>query len=79
MISPALTRSDRDWHAVYEALPEAYRDAIDNAYKAMRDVLVELPCQLYGDDRAEACVAAITRFVVASNPDNADVQLARKD
>ncbi len=78
----SLTQQARRNHAIYEALPPAYRCAIDEAYTAMRKALVEHtePCQFVfecaGDDRAEECVSGITAYVIASNPDNGLIKAA---
>lgn len=61
----------KKWRAHYEQkLTPATRDAIDQAFEALRDVLKEHGVmQLANDDRAEECVAAITAYVVQSEDD----------
>jgi hypothetical protein len=75
----SLTPSDRYWHRVYEALPHDINDAIDagwqHAVRAIRET-GDLKLLTAGDDRAETLVAAITRFVVESNPTDARIRAA---
>lgn len=77
----SLTRADSRLHAIYEALPSPYRDAIDASWRAVSDVLREGTPEMdalnvAGDDRAEAFAGAITRLVIESNPDDAAIKAA---
>ncbi len=72
----SLTQSARRNHAIYEALPPAYRDAIDAAYTGVAHALGCVSLLASGDDRAEECVSAITAYVIASNPKDAAIKAA---
>ncbi len=78
----SLSSSDRRYHRIYEALPNAYSVIIDDLF---RTVFVELRTRtpvssvyLFAetDDRAEACVAALTRYLIESNPEDAAIKAA---
>lgn len=80
-----ISSTTRHWHSVYQALPRPYQSAIDIAFRSMADSLMAEttglgpqgePITIAGDDRAEELVAAMARFVVMSNPDNAAIQQA---
>ncbi len=75
----SLTRSDSRLHAIYEALPPAHRCAIDDAFTAAKDAIVMSDVDHLTwarDDRAEVLVAAITRYLVESNPNDAAIKAA---
>ncbi len=76
----SLSHADRRHHRIYEALPHSYRLAIDDAYVSTSRVFItcwdKLNLQVKGDDRAEAYIAAITRFIVESNPEDAAIKAA---
>lgn len=59
-----MTDRDKFWHHIYEGLPPESRDAVDEAFRAARESLKENFMLTEGDDRAEALVAALTRYVV---------------
>ena len=63
-----MNRDDKQWHDTYERLPEAIRGEIDAAYKQCAKVLRSGGMDLCNSDGAEAFVAAMTRYVVESNP-----------
>lgn len=75
----SLTPSDCRYHAIYEALPVIPRHGIDEAYRVATNVLTIGTDHLYkapGDDRAECLIAAITRYLVESNPEDAAIKAA---
>ncbi len=72
----SLTPSDRRYHRIYEALPQSYQAAIDEAWSAAADTLRGLNLSVAGDDRAEALAGAITRLVIESNPEDAAIKAA---
>lgn len=59
-----ITQQDKKWHEIYEGLPPETREAVDDAFMAARESLKENFMQTAGDDRAEALVAALARYVV---------------
>ena len=63
----SLTNVEQHFHTIYEKVDDKDRDIIDRAYSAAVQVLREMrDFQPAGDDRAEALVSAIMRFVVES-------------
>lgn len=74
----SLTKSDLHWHRIYAASSRNLRLIIDDAYTGVTDsILANSPSlRLKNDDRAEALVAAITRYVFESNPDHSEVKVA---
>lgn len=68
----SLTKSDHYWHRIYEAAPRELHHVIDEAYTGVTDSILanSSSLRLKGDDRAEALAAAITRFIVESNPEH---------
>jgi hypothetical protein len=62
-----LTDQDRAYHAKYEALPELARANVDRAVRAAIEALKQggAPCAM--DDRVEALVAAVARYLVESS------------
>ena len=79
----SLSKSDHHWHRNYEASSEALRLVIDDAWSALRSSIWAdaLPIggeflKLSNSDDAEILVAAITRYVFESNPDNPEVKAA---
>ncbi len=77
-----ITPSDRRYHRIYEALPHDLNDAIDAACTAARAAILdtgdlrEHGIVTPGDDRAEVLVAAITRYLIESNPEDAAIKAA---
>ncbi len=61
-----ITTQESRWHEVYTESPAHVRQAIDDAYTAARKVLAENQIEVANDDRAEAFVAALTRYSVES-------------
>ena len=62
-----LSTVEQHFHTIYEKVADKDRDIIDCAYYAAVQVLREMrDFQPAGDDRAEALVSAIMRFVVES-------------
>lgn len=62
-----MTAEDSKWHAKYEALDDATRQTIDDAYTAARKQLAFI-CKPANDDRAEELVAALTKYALESEP-----------
>lgn len=63
-----LTEQDRAWHETYEQLTPQAKGAVDNAAGSLGRYLLFAGFRAAEDDRAEALVAAITRYLVLSNP-----------
>lgn len=70
-----LTKSDHHWHRIYSESSAEFTHVVDDAYSAVnRFIRTEAGpingefLKTCGDDRAEALVAAITRFVCECNP-----------
>lgn len=61
-----LTQEDLAWHKRYEALPEDQRDLVNDLFDGVQATMLTLNEPISNDDRAEALVAAITRYVVES-------------
>jgi hypothetical protein len=62
-----LSKVEQHFHTIYERVDDKDRDIIDRAYSAVVHVLREMgDFQPAGDDRAEALVSAIMRYVVES-------------
>jgi hypothetical protein len=62
-----LSKVEQQFHTIYEKVDDKDRDIIDRAYSAAVHVLREMgDFQPAGDDRAEALVSAIMRYVVES-------------
>jgi hypothetical protein len=62
-----MTTQDKEWHRAYESLPENERAVVDDAYRAVREMFEFCDLVAANDDRAEAFVAAIARYLIASN------------
>lgn len=60
------TTNVRYWHEYYAEMPACDRQLIDSAYAAAIKDLKYSGLTCANDDRAEALVAAITRYVVES-------------
>ncbi len=74
-----ITPSEHRYHAIYAALPPAYRNAVDDAFTAAKDAIVMSDVDHLTwarDDRAEVLVAAITRYLIESNPEDAAIKAA---
>ena len=62
-----LTTNDRLWHAEYEGLDPSSRVAIDIAFHATQAALEAEGFDILPlDDRAEALIAAITRYATGN-------------
>lgn len=64
-----LTQADRHWHERYEAMSEEDQSIVGIAFDAAVHELRALLAPAHQpamDDRAEALIAAITRYVVES-------------
>ena len=62
-----LSKVEQYFHTIYEKVDNRDREIIDRAYYAAVQVLREMgDFQPAGDDRAEALVSAIMRYVVES-------------
>jgi hypothetical protein len=61
-----FTEQDKYYHFEYESMSSDARKNIDSAYKAARNSLRDSGLKTSNDDRAEALVAAIARYVMAS-------------
>lgn len=59
-----LSQQDRKWHAVYSTAPQDLKDRVDEAYGAATSRLREEFLKTANDDRAEALIAAITRYIL---------------
>jgi hypothetical protein len=57
------TTQQKDFYVEYEALPPQWRQPVDDAFSDMKMALEEHFGPLPKDDRAEALVADITRYV----------------
>ncbi len=62
----SLTSEEKYWHIVYEELPKDTRDVVDAAYDAAVKVVTTSGFVAGQDDRAEALVAALTKYLLAS-------------
>lgn len=60
------TQQDRDWHNVYQAATQQQKADVIAAFEAARAVLAAQGYSVAEDDRAEALVAAITRYMTQS-------------
>ena len=58
------------YHAIYEHLPEKMESAVDGAYNAVVKAFHDHGFETRYDDGAEELVAAITRYLVQSNPES---------
>lgn len=59
----SMTTTDRLWHDEYELADADTQQAVDHAYRAAVDSLRDNGIATSNDDRAEALVAAIMRYV----------------
>lgn len=73
-----LTEQDRAWHETYEQLGPVAREAVDTAYSTVFEAIRRTGHRAATDDRAEMLVAALTRFLVLSNPQDPDL-MTRSD
>ena len=64
-----FTNDDKRWHTVYENLDTDTREAIEDAFDSVVHDLRSCGLVSKMDHTAEILIAAITRFVVCSNPD----------
>jgi hypothetical protein len=62
----SLNGHDRAWHDRYVALPPPEKFFIDEAFRTLTKGMREEGIRPANDDRAEALIAAITRFVIES-------------
>lgn len=60
----SLTPEDRKWHDAYDTAPRDLKDRVDEAYGAAVARMREEFLKTANDDRAEALIAAITRYVI---------------
>lgn len=76
----SLTKSDLHWHRIYAAADVHFQSLVDESFKSVRDTITvhfsELEMTPAFDDRAEALIATITRFVCESNPSHPAVVAA---
>lgn len=68
----SINTQDKYWHERYEAMSKSQREDIDCAFGAAIESLKDsgYEGQLKWDDRAEALIAAITRYIEESKSDN---------
>ena len=79
----SLTPSDRHWHRIYRAASPELSVVIEDAFCTL-DTEISFCSPLIdgeeligcNDDRAEALIAAIMRFVCESNPEHPAVEAA---
>lgn len=62
-------RTWRDWHGIYESWPTEPRASIDNAYRALCEVLADDGFALPNDDAAEQLIGEIVRFAQSRKSD----------
>jgi hypothetical protein len=62
----SLTRQESYWHGFYEESEESTRDAIDAEFYAARCHLNASGFVTANDDRAEAVISALVRYIVES-------------
>lgn len=62
------TLQDRVHHETYVGMNEREQAAVNDAYLYVRQVLVENDFKAARDDRAEALIGAIARYLEESNP-----------
>ena len=61
-----LSANTRKWHEVYESLEGDQKDAVDEVFQDVSEILRLNGLKTAMDDRAETLVAAITQYVVES-------------
>lgn len=62
-----MTPEDKKYHALYEAgIGDIGRDAVNFAFDKVQDVFVGFGIWTACDDRAEALIAALTRYWIES-------------
>jgi hypothetical protein len=69
-----MTVQDRQYHAVYEAMPADVRSAVDKAVRAAVGALRESGMQAPMDDRIECLVGAVARYAMESDFQRAVVE-----
>lgn len=76
----SITNEDREMHDNYsEHMTGWQKQAVDDACEYAQAALRESGLKVANDDRAEALVAAIARYVIASNPDVAEHVRVRRE
>lgn len=61
-----LTVSERAWHDAYERAPLNFKDDVNELYFGLTQLAREKNYRLTGDDRAEALIAAIAKYLIES-------------
>ena len=59
----SLTREQTKAHERYENAPVIFRETVDRAYTAARDVIEASGMTAANDDRAEVLIAAISVYI----------------
>jgi hypothetical protein len=59
----SMTIEETRAHERYQTAPKVFTDVVDNAYKAARKVIEDSGMDVANDDRAEALVSAIVRYI----------------
>ena len=61
-----ITEEEQLWHEQYENAPDTTREAIDQAWRAVREVFDKHSLKSATDDRADALIVALYRYYVVS-------------
>ena len=58
-----LTQQDKSYHFAYEMMNDGEKALVDSSFKAVAELMREWGIVPAADDRAEALIGAIARFV----------------
>jgi hypothetical protein len=58
-----LTHQDKSYHFAYEMMNDGEKALVDSSFRAVADLMREWGLTPPADDRAEALIGAIARFV----------------
>jgi len=70
-MSNYITLQDRVYHDAYCGLPPAWKATVDECFREVRNSIERDGLKAASDDRAEALIAALTRYLEDSNESEA--------